>query len=155
MKSRSNVWVNTDLDPHVHTHFRPYQIAQKLLSHRRKMRKSTNTHWKAGSFAFIAHNRVCASLVYFGVCHLWFPPCVSRLKGVSAASPTQTETERAVINSISQAAVRANEAKTNPFLLMGHMHFYKRLLLFSIFSIIKKPSRTCIVKVRANILASF
>lgn len=145
MTSGSNVWVNTDLDRHVHTHshthFRPYQIAQKLLSHRRKMRKSTNTHWKAGSFAFIADNRVCASLVYFSVCHLWFPPCVSHLKGVSAASPTQTETERALINSISQAAVRANEAKTNPFLLMGYMHFYKRLLSFSIFFIIKKTPK--------------
>lgn len=75
------------------------------------MRKSANTHRKARSFAFITDNRLCTPLVYFGIRHLWFSPRVSRLRGVSAPSPTQTETGRAVISSISQAAVTLTRLK--------------------------------------------
>lgn len=63
---------------------------------------------------------LCVSLVYFDFSHLWLP---------TAAPATHTcvhaqahDTQSLVINSITHTPVNANEAKTNPFLLMVCLH---------------------------------
>lgn len=90
------------------------------------MRQSANTYENARSFAFIIFNCMFASPVYFDFSHLWLsPPLPTAQKKKKhprralAHAPTQSH----VINSITHTPVNANEAKTNPFLLIVCLRF--------------------------------